>query len=188
MGEEGEIQEYVWFEEWQGMAGIDAHGGTSHGVAFHNVVDKLIEEEWSFWRTPVAWPHASEDRAAACFPGSLPADLCDGRRQSHQVSLTHALLPGEAERASFLQAMGNVVAEARSSPRNVWFIVLEGLDNPSKVSILGEWESATPRGFLHNEIDETEEAIKETLESHGARAGPNAAAALRFGGPLWPEG
>ena len=47
-----DVREFMWYEEWDSWAGVEAHGATAHGQAFHAAVDSFIEEEWTFYQAP----------------------------------------------------------------------------------------------------------------------------------------
>lgn len=174
--------EYVWFEEWRDWDGIEKHGGAEHGKAFHSVVDTFIEEEWSFYRPPQDW--SQEWVPAALFPAGedAPEDMCVSVRQSHQLSVTHVLVPPQAQ-AEFLPAAAALLEQCRSMPRNVWAICLQALHRDDAFVFVSEWQSATPRGHMHTEIEDAQAQLGTTLTQYSQVQAPH----LLFSGPLWPQ-
>lgn len=178
------VQNYVWFEEWADWSGIEQHGGTAHGTRFHKVVDEFIEEEWTFYQAPQHWDN-STDIEAVVLPGppNYRADMCAEERQTHRLSITHTQVP-DAQHTAFLAEIAVFLEQTRGKDRNVWAIALEALHAPSTFALVSEWQSATPRGFSHNEVEETAARLQEILDQFKANT---SAVNIDFGGPMWPS-
>jgi len=118
------------------------------------------------------------------FPGAPHTeDMCDERRQTHQLSVSHSTVPAEHQ-AEFLEAAGPLLQVMRALPRNVWAILLEGINpsHPNTFAFVSEWESATPRGYMHTEREDAEQELRVVMQQFDASCPP-----LVYGGPLWPD-
>ena len=161
----------MWYEEWASWAGVEAHGATEHGAAFHAIVDDFIEEEWTFYQVPSRELPADYDAdslnilpAAGFFNnGSL-------RQQFAPLRVVHLQTD---ERAALLSDYARCIG-TREDNRGGYAILLESRDVPEQFVLLAEEAEAAAGACWRAEFVQ------------GARSRADLAE-LAFGPLLWPE-
>jgi hypothetical protein len=170
------VDEFVWFEEWAGWSGVEAHGGTDHGTLFHREVDTFIEEEWTFYEPP---------KGAAPVWLPPPSQFFNDMSKRSNFYLAHVKTDGEAQRSQLLSnksrfQMTSVILGEEDESSSNYAVLLENRFRPGEFALISEGERGSTAC-----IDQHIGVWLQQVLATGLAV--EAGDVMAFSPPLWPE-